>query len=189
MDAIMKLPREAQGTLAGLILFIILSFFNWQEYTFGPYSVGRSLWHGFGIITILIAIAYLIWEIGRAMNYEVKLGEITPAMSSVGLSVALLVCTVIVFLDWSQYRAWPMYVGSVVAILLTVVAVKRGRDEGVTMPKMPQSVSVGKPAAAGGAAAAAATPAPPPEAPAASAEPADAPAPPADDAGAAPEST
>ncbi len=32
----MKLPREVQATLAGLILFIILSFFNWQEYTFGP---------------------------------------------------------------------------------------------------------------------------------------------------------
>ena len=37
----------------------------------------------------------------------------------------------IVFLDWSQYRAWPMYVGSVVAILITVVAFKRGKDEGV----------------------------------------------------------
>ena len=98
----MKLPREVQATLAGLILFIILSFFNWQEYTFGPYSVGRSLWHGFGIITILVAIAYLVWEIGRAMNYEVKLGEVTPGMTSAGLAIALLVCTVIVFLDWSR---------------------------------------------------------------------------------------
>jgi hypothetical protein len=188
MDAIMKLPREAQATLAGLILFLILSFFDWQQVSYFGHTGGENLWHGFGIITILVAIAYLIWEIGRAMNYEVKLGEITPAMSSVGLSVLLLICTVIVFLDWGQYRHWPMYLGTLVAILLTVVAVKRGRDEGVTMPKMPQGVTVGKPAAAGGAAAAA-TPAPPPEAPAAPAEPADAPAPPVDDAGAAPEST
>ena len=108
-------------------------------------------------------------------------------MSSVGLSVALLVLTVITFLDWSDYRHWPQYVGLLLAILLTVVAVKRGRDEGVTMPKMPQNVTVGKPAAAGGAAAAAA-PAPPPEAPAAPAEPTEPPAAPADDAGAAPES-
>jgi hypothetical protein len=185
MDAIMKLPREAQATLAGLILFIILSFFNWQEYSFGPYSVGRSLWHGFGIITILVAIAYLIWEIGRAMNYEVKLGEVTPGMTSAGLAIALLVCTVIVFLDWSQYRAWPMYAGSIVAILIAVVAFPRAKKEGVTMPKMPENISVGRSAAGGTAAAAAAAPAAPPE-PAAPAEP---PAPPPDDAGAAPGST
>ena len=183
----MKLPREAQATLAGLILFIILSFFDWQQVSYFGHTGGESLWHGFGIITILVAIVYLIWEIGRAMKYEVKLGEITPELSSVGLSVLLLICTVIVFLDWSQYRHWPMYAGTIVAILLTVIAVKRGRDEGVTMPKMPQNITVGKPAAAG--AAAAATPAPPPEAPAAPPEPADAPAPPVDDPGAAPEST
>ena len=141
----MKLPREAQATLAGLILFIILSFFDWQQVSYFGHTGGETLWHGFGIITILVAIAYLIWEIGRAMNYEVKLGEITPAMSSVGLSVLLLVCTVIVFLDWSQYRHWPMYLGTIVAILLTVVAVKRGRDEGMTMPKMPRASASASP--------------------------------------------
>jgi hypothetical protein len=185
MDGIMKLPREVQATLSGLILFVIFSFFDWQQASIGPYTVGRNLWHGIGIITVLIAICYLAWEIGRAMHYEVKLGEVTPAMSSVGLSVALLIFTVITFFDWSDYRHWPQYVGLLLAILLTVVAAKRGKDEGVTMPKMPQNISVGKPAAAGGAAAAAA-PAAPPEPPAAPAEPGE---PPADDAGAAPEST
>ncbi len=194
MDGIMKLPREVQATLSGLILFVIFSFFDWQQASLGPYTVGRNLWHGIGIITILIALGYLAWEVVRALNYEVKVGEVTPAMSSVGLSIALLVFTVITFLDWSDYRHWPQYVGLLLAILLTVVAVKRGRDEGVTMPKMPQNVTLGKPAAAGGAAAAAAAPAAaapaaPAEPPAAPAEPVEPPAPPADDAGAAPETT
>ena len=107
MDAIMKLPREAQATLAGLILFVIFSFFDWQQVSYFGHTGGENLWHGFGIITILLAIGYLVWEVGRALNYEVKLGEVTPAMSSVGLSVALLVFTVIAFLDWSDYRHWP----------------------------------------------------------------------------------
>ena len=69
------MPREVQATLSGLILFVIFSFFDWQQASIGPYTVGRNLWHGIGIITILIALAYLAWEIGRALNYEVSSGK------------------------------------------------------------------------------------------------------------------
>ena len=74
MDGIKQLPREVQGTLVCLILFIIFSFFDWQQVSVGPFTAGKTLWHGIGIITVLIAIAYLIWEIGRALNYNVNLG-------------------------------------------------------------------------------------------------------------------
>ena len=68
MDGIKQLPREVQGTLVCLILFIVFSFFDWQQVTVGPFTAGKTLWHGIGIVTVLIAIAYLIWEIGRALS-------------------------------------------------------------------------------------------------------------------------
>ena len=168
MDNIKQLPREVQATLVCLILFVILSFFDWQQVSVGPYTYGLSLWHGIGIVTVLIAIAYLIWEIGRVMDYRVNLGQVTPAMTSAGLAIALLVFTVITFLDWSDYRHWPEWVGLVLSIVIAVAAFKRAKDEGVEMPKMPQNISAGKGAGAGGGTAASTTPTPsptPPESP------------------------
>jgi hypothetical protein len=183
MDQFKELPREAQVTLGCLVLFVIISFFDWQQVSVGPYTAGKTLWHGFGIITVLVAIAYLIWEIGRALNYKVDLGPATPPMTSAGFAIALLVLTVITFLDWSDFRHWPEWVGLLLAIVIAVVAFKRAKDEGVEMPKMPEGVSVnrgGGAAAAGGGAAAAAAPPPAAE----PAPPAAEPSPPADEGGA-----
>ena len=177
MDGIKQLPREVQVTLGCLILFIIFSFFDWQQVSIGPYTYGKTLWHGVGIITVLIAIAYLIWEIGRALNYNVNLGQVTPGMTSVGFAIALLVFTVITFLDWSDFRHWPEWVGLLLSVVIAIVAFPRAKKEGVEMPKMPEGISVGRAGGSGGTAAPA-PPAPPPEAPA-----------PADDAGAGPEKT
>ena len=80
-------------------------------HSFGPSRPDKTLWHGFGIITALIAIAYLIWEIARALDYKVNLGQVTPGMTSAGFAVALLVFTVIMFLDWSDFRHWPAWIG------------------------------------------------------------------------------
>ncbi len=179
MDAIKQLPREAQATLGCLILFVILSFFDWQQASIGPYVVGRNLWHGIGIITVLIAIVYLVWEIGRALNYNVNLGQVTPGMTSAGLAIALLVFTVITFLDWSDFRHWPQWIGLLLSIAIAVVAFPRAKKEGVEIPKMPSGVSVSKAGSGGGGAAAAPPPASTPPAP---------PAPP-EDAGPAPGAT
>ncbi len=75
MDQFKELPREAQITIGCLVLFVIFSFFDWQQVSYLGATAGRNLWHGVGIITVLIAIAYLIWEIGRALNYKVELGS------------------------------------------------------------------------------------------------------------------
>jgi MFS family permease len=169
MDQLKELPREAQITLGCLVLFVIFSFFDWQQVSVGPYTAGRTLWHGVGIITIIIALAYLVWEIGRALNYKVNLGQVTPPMTSAGFAIGLLVFTVITFLDWSDFRHWPQWIGLVLSIVIAVVAFKRAKDEGVEMPKMPQSVSASR----GGDTAAAPPPpaAPAAPAPAAPAEP------------------
>jgi MFS family permease len=189
MDRWKEIPREAQITLGCLVLFVIISFLDWQQASIGPYTVGRSLWHGVGIITIIIALAYLVWEIGRAANYAVNIGQITAPTTSAGFAIGLLVFTVITFLDWSDYRHWPAWIGLLLSIVIAVVAFKRAKDEGVEIPKMPESVSVTR---GGGAAAAAAPPpaaepAPPaaePAPPAAEpAPPASEPAPPAAEGG------
>ena len=183
MDQFKELPREAQVTLGCLVLFVIFSFFDWQQVSIGGYSAGRTLWHGVGIITIIVALAYLVWEIGRALHYQVNLGQVTPPMTSAGFAIGLLVFTVITFLDWSDFRHWPQWIGLLLSIIIAVVAFKRAKDEGVEIPKMPEGVSVSR---GGGAAAAtappsAAEPAPPAAEPA---PPAAEPAPPAEDGGA-----
>jgi hypothetical protein len=173
VDKFKQLPREAQLTLAGLVLFVIFSFFDWQQADLGPLGTyGKSLWHGFGIITVLVAIAYLIWEIGRAMDYQVNLGQVTPGLTSAGFAIALLVCTIIVFLDWSDFRHWPAWVGLILSIVIAIAAFMRAKAEGVEMPKMPQGINVarGGAATAGGASAAPAPAAPSEPEPAAPAE-------------------
>jgi hypothetical protein len=168
MDQLKEIPREAQITLVCLVLFVIFSFFDWQQASIGPYTVGRTLWHGVGIITIIIALGYLVWEIGRALHYQVNLGQVTPPMTSAGFSIGLLVFTVITFLDWSDFRHYPQWIGLLLSIIIVVVAFKRAKDEGVEMPKMPQGMSVNR----GEGTAAAAPPPPPPPAPAEPAPPA-----------------
>jgi hypothetical protein len=174
MDQFKELPREAQITLGALVLFVIFSFFDWQQVSALGITVGNTLWHGVGFVTVLIAIVYLIWEIGRALRYNVEIGQVKPPLTSAGFAIALLVFTVITFLDWSDFRHWPAWVGLVLSIIIAVAALKRARDEGVEIPKLPEGVSVSR---GQGGAAAAQPSAPPPAAPAAPTEP----APPADE--------
>jgi hypothetical protein len=177
MENFKNLPREARVTLVCLVLFVIFSFFDWQQVSIFGHTAGDSLWHGFGIITALVAVAYLIWEIGRAIEYSPTVGEITPPMTSAGFAIVLLVCTVITFLDWSDFRHWPQWVGLLLSIIIAIVAFVRAKEEGVEMPKMPQNINVSR----GGGGAAAASTAPAAAAPPAAAEPE--PAPPTEDAG------
>jgi hypothetical protein len=176
MDALMKQSREAQGMLVGTALFIILSFFGWQaasqDTPLGNISVSFNLWHSFyGVIIALIAILLFAWELIRALDVKIDaLSGVEPGVVSTALAVALGVLTVILFIDWSQIRAWPEYVGTLLAIGIAVLAVLRARKEGVGMPAMPSGISVG----GGGTAAAsagAAAPAPAPPAPTPAAEP------------------
>jgi hypothetical protein len=186
MDQLMKLSREAQAILGCLVLFIIISFLDWQSVTLdfgslGSRTVGDSLWHGFGIILALVAIVFLAWEIVRMLEVRIDFGGIAPGLISAGFALVMLILTVIIFLDWSDFRAWPQWVGLLLAIAIGVLGFLRAKAEGVELPKMPANVSVG----GGGAAAASAPPpaAAPPAAPPPAAAPADAPpaeAPPAE---------
>jgi len=184
MDALMKQSREVQGILAGLVLFIIFSFFDWQQVSIAGYTAGKSLWNGFGIIVALVAIAFLAWEITRLLNVQIGTGSVTPGQISAGLALVLLILTVIVFLDWSDFRHWPQWVGLILAIGIAGAEFVRAKAEGVTMPELPKSTG----GSGGGSSTAAATP-PPASSTPPPAAPSTPPPAPADDTAPPPDST
>jgi len=136
----MKLSRDVQIVLGGAVLYVILSFFDWQQVSYAGYSAGLNEWHGIGFLAALLGIAVLVWEIGRAVDFKVSLGSITPGMMSAGLALLLLVFTVIAFLDKSTARHWPAWIGLVLSIAIAVAAFRRAKAEGVQMPQMPKNV-------------------------------------------------
>ncbi len=168
MDAFSKLSREAQVVLVGCLLLLILSFFDWQQVSFGGITAGLDEWHGFpGILAGLLVIAVLAWEVVRVLGANVSLGTLSPGLVSVGLVLLMALFTVIAFFDKSEARHWPAWIGLILAVVVAAAAVSRARTEGVEMPQMAHAGS--------GASSTSAAPAPPAE-PAAPAEPVDTPA-------------
>ena len=79
---ISKLSHGAKLIIGGTVAFLIVSIFNWQEVDIsGIASVGRSMWHGWGVLAGLLAIALLVWEVIRLANINVAM-PVTPAMTS-----------------------------------------------------------------------------------------------------------
>jgi hypothetical protein len=138
MDALMKLSREAQVVVVGAALYVILSFFHWQAY--GPF--GLNEWHGFGgVVTALVGVALLVWEIGRMVDYKISLGGLPAGLVSLVLALALLVLTVITFLSHNEFRAWPAWIALIVSIVIAAAAVKRGKGEGVEVKDIQKHVT------------------------------------------------
>jgi hypothetical protein len=162
MDALMKLSREVQIVLGGAVLYVIFSFLDWQQVSFGGISAGLNEWHGIGVVAALLALVLLAWEIGRVIEFKLELGSLTPGLVSAGLALLLLVFTVITFLSHNEARHWPSYIGLLLSIAIAAAAFKRAKGEGVEMPNMPKSVG-----AMGGAGGGTSTVSAPPDPPAA----------------------
>jgi hypothetical protein len=177
MDMLKKLPPQTQVVLGGVVLYVIFSFFDWQQVcaSGGGFSVcaGVSEWHGFGgTITVLSALLLLAWEVVRILGVKVNLGGISQALVSVALAALLLLLTIITFLSHNEARHWPSYIGLILAIAIAVAAFMRGKGEGVQMSDFSQVTSaVSSIGSGGGSAGTAAAPAPPPSAPAPPAPP------------------
>lgn len=138
LEALKKLPREVQIVLGGVLLYVIFSFFDWQSY----YIFSDNEWHGLGILAVLVAIVLLAWEITRFLNVQINL-PLSAGQVSAGLALLLLVLTVIIFLDWSQFRAFGEWAGLILSIVIAGAAFVRAKAEGVTIPEMPKNISVG----------------------------------------------
>jgi hypothetical protein len=175
VDVLNKVTRETQVVLGCAVLYLILSFFDWQQVSFSSAFVsgtaGLDLWHGVGVIAGLLAIALLAWEVVRMFEIKAPTGAVTHGHVSVGLALALALFTVIAFFDKSTARHWPAWVGLLLSIVIAIAAVMRARDEGVQLPQAKAAAPAAEPAAAAETAVAPTEPEPAAEPAAALAEP------------------
>jgi hypothetical protein len=186
VDAMKKLSRETQLVLVCAVLFLIFSFFDWQQVSFSSAfvsgAVGLNLWHGIGVIAGLLVIALLVWEVVRLFEVKTPTGAVTEDHVSLGLALALALFTVIAFFDKSTARHWPAWIGLLLALVIAIAAVVRARAEGVQLPQSKAAEPASEPAASEPAAAStepaavSTEPAAAPEEPAAEPEPPEAPA-------------
>ncbi len=179
MDMLKKLSPQAQAVFGAVVLYIIFSFFDWQQVCSGPFCAGVTEWHGFGgTITALSALLLLAWELSRLLNVKISIPGATPGLISLGLALLLLVLTIITFLTHNEARHWPAYIGLILAIVIAVAAFMRSKDEGVEMSefgtlagKVSSSVQSAASSATSGSSTSTAEPAPPPPEPPPSAPP------------------
>ncbi|HJQ73927.1 MAG TPA: hypothetical protein VJ814_03500 [Gaiellaceae bacterium] len=135
MDALKNLSREAQVVLGAGALYLIFSFLDWQQVSGFGITVGRSEWHGVGVIAGLLVIALLLWEAARLFAVKVPLGGLSEGLVSVGLALLLALFTVITFATHDFARHWPAWIGLILSLLIAVAAVARARAEGVQLPE------------------------------------------------------
>ena len=145
---ISKLSHGAKLIIAGTIVFLIVSIFNWQEVDIGIASAGRSMWHGWGVLAGLLAIALLVWEAIRLANVNVAL-PVTPAMTSAALAVLLAIFTVIKFLADNEFRTFWAWLGLILALAIVVGAWLNMRAAGEGLGDIRSQVSSAATAARG----------------------------------------
>jgi hypothetical protein len=164
MDHVKKLSTEVQVVLGCTVLYLVFSFFDWQQVSGFGITVGRSEWTGIGILAGLLAIALLVWEGVRLFGPEVKLGTLSEGHVSAALALLLAVFTVITFLTHGTARHWPAWIGLLLSLVIAVAAVMRARAEGVQMPDTRSAAATSAPAEPAPAEPAAAQPEPAQEA-------------------------
>ena len=137
MDRITKLPRELQMVIGGSLLYLIISFLDWQQVSVAGFTVGVDEWHGVGIVAGLLVVAVLLWEAARYFGVKIELASLSPGLVSASLALLLLVFTVITFLSHSTARNWPAWIGLVLSIVIAIGALRRARAEDVHLPVAP----------------------------------------------------
>jgi|SRR5579871_518674 len=134
MDGFGKLPGDTQAVLGLAVLYVVFSFFDWQQISFVGITVGQSEWDGIGIVAGLLGFALLAWELSRALDAQLTIGGLSKPTTSLLLALLLALLTVITFLSHGTARHWPAWVGLVLSLAIAVVAWGRGRREGVQLP-------------------------------------------------------
>ena len=129
-----KLSREVQVVLGGGVLYLVFSFFDWQQVSAFGFTAGRSEWNGIGVVAGLVAIALLLWEAARLFAVKVPLGTLSEGLVSVAVALLLALLTVITFLTHSTARHWPAWVGLILSLAVAAAALVRARVEGVQLP-------------------------------------------------------
>jgi hypothetical protein len=117
MPDVRALSRGMQIAAASAILLLLDSFLNWQSVDLpDPLgSVGQSAWHGFwGVVMGLLVLAFIAWLAVRL--FGVRLPELPVPEKTITLVVAALILIFAVIKVLSDdYRAWPAWVGIILA--------------------------------------------------------------------------
>ena len=166
MDKLAEINHGAKVVLGAAILFLILSFFNWQEVDLGAFGeAGVSMWHGVGWIAGLLAIAIIVWQAIRLANINLEIG-VGPAMVTAFLAVLLLLFTVIKFFADSEFRTLGAWLGLILAIVIAAGAWANMKLTGESVGDLQKLGGGAGGAAGGGGAASGGGRAPPPSTPA-----------------------
>ena len=121
MERFNALGRGAQLMLAAGVLFLISTFFNWQEVDIGPVEAGQSAWHGFwGVVMGLLAIVLVAWLIARVAGIDIPL-PVSAVLISAVLAVLIFVFALIKVLTDDFVSTWA-WIGLVLAALIVVGA-------------------------------------------------------------------
>jgi hypothetical protein len=129
-----RAEREGRIVLGGALLYLVVSFFEWQHFTVViaiRVDYGFTEWNGIGVIACVSAIALIVWELARFAG--VRLRSDTAGFVSVALGVLLFLFTVLTFVVQSEGRQWPAWVGLALSAVIGGTAVLRARAEGVQM--------------------------------------------------------
>ena len=74
MDKLAELNHGAKVVLGASILFLIISFFNWQEVDLGAFGeAGVSMWNG-SAGSRACSIAIIVWQAIRLANINLEIG-------------------------------------------------------------------------------------------------------------------
>ena len=148
---ISKLSTGAKIVLGASIAFLIVSIFKWQEIDFeGVASVGVNMWHGWGVLAGLLAIAIIVWEGLRLADIKIEFG-LSSTMVTAALAALLLITTLLKFLVSNEFRTFWAFLGLLLAIAVAVGAFLNMKAAGESMGEFGSSMK----AAAGSAAASA----------------------------------
>jgi hypothetical protein len=130
----MRAKREGQIVLGGALLYLVVSFLEWQHFTVviaRRVDYGFTEWNGIGVIACVSAIALIVWELARLAG--VRLRSDTPGFVSVALALLLFLFTVLTFVSQNEGRRWPAWVGLALSAVIGGTAVLRARAEGVQL--------------------------------------------------------
>ena len=162
-----KLTLSSKLVLGAGVLMVIDSFLHWQQVSVGPFTVGVSMWHGWGVLVGVLLIAVLALEAARLVGFRAVLGPLSPSMVTAVLSGLLVLFTLIKVLTNDYVAVWA-WIGLVLSLAIAAGAWMGMKDAGESLSDLRTSVG----AAAANATAAARTASP--SAPAAPSAPADA---------------
>ena len=133
MDQLKGMSRSSHLLVWGGVLLFIFLFFDWQQYCVPNTSacVGRSGWHGWGVLVGILTIALLAFEIALLVGVTLPELPVKAVMISAGLAAGILLFTVIKFLVDNEVRHWPAWIGLVLAIVIGGGGVLRWQGDNV----------------------------------------------------------